>query len=139
MASSNPLLNAYPKDLQAVSQKQYCVAGLLVTVYGLDELRRGVENVACLWLLHPRLQDQGHMQPIAYSALNAWNRHLQSADRRQGLQGLIAVSFDQRNHGTRKIDELANQDWRSGNERHAQDMFSIYRMFVEYLVCFVHH
>ena len=53
------------------------------------------------------------------------------------MQGLIAVSFDQRNHGSRKIDELANQDWRSGNERHAQDMFSIYRLFQSHRVSVV--
>ena len=47
----------------------------------------------------------------------------------QSPTGLIAVSFDQRNHGTRKVDNLANEAWRSGNESHAQDMFSIYREY----------
>jgi hypothetical protein len=40
--------------------------------------------------------------------------------------GVIAVSFDQRNHGTRLVDKLANEAWRSGNDRHAQDMFSCF-------------
>ena len=128
MAVPSPLLNAYPIVPEPVSKHTYCVAGLLTTVYGLDELRKDIEGVACLWLLHPRLQDQTCMEPIAFSAINAWNKHLQAAKKRPGLQGLIAVSFDQRNHGSRKIDDKATQDWRSGNDRHAQDMFSIYRM-----------
>ena len=128
MAAPNPLLSAYPTVPEPVSKRAYCVAGLSVNVYGLDELRKDSEGVACLWLLHPRLQDQACMEPIAFSAINAWNKHLQAAKKGPGMQGLIAVSFDQRNHGSRKIDETANLDWRSGNERHAQDMFSIYRM-----------
>lgn len=129
-AVTNPLLKAYPTPPQPVSKKTYCVAGLLTTVYGLDELPDDTEGVCCLWLLHPRLQDQSCMEPIAYSTVNAWNTHLTNTkmEKATGRQGLIAVSFDQRNHGSRKVDEVANQDWRSGNERHAQDMFSIYRV-----------
>lgn len=129
MAATSPLLKAYPTVPNPVSKKSYCVAGVLTTVYGLDELPNDIEGVNCLWLLHPRLQDQTCMEPIAYSTINAWNTHLAATKRDQGagMQGLIAVSFDQRNHGSRKIDDLANLDWRSGNERHAQDMFSIYR------------
>lgn len=37
--------------------------------------------------------------------------------------GLIAVTFDQRNHGTRNVHKLANESWKSGNKSHAQDMF----------------
>ena len=36
------------------------------------------------------------------------------------------VVVDQRNHGSRLVDPVANADWRSGNEQHAQDMFSSY-------------
>lgn len=39
-------------------------------------------------------------------------------------RGLIVVAFDSRNHGSRTADPAANGTWRSGNERHAQDMFS---------------
>ena len=130
MAAPNPLLNAYPTLPKPVSKKTYCVAGLLTTVYGLEELPKDIEGVACLWLLHPRLQDQTCMEPIACSAINAWNTHLGATkrDKGVGVQGLVAASFDQRNHGSRKVDDVANQDWSSGNQRHAQDMFSIYRM-----------
>ena len=129
MAANSPLNGAYPTLPPPVSKKSYCVAGLLTTVYGLDELAKDIEGVTCLWLLHPRLQDQSCMEPIACSTVNAWNTHVAATKKDKGtaMQGLIAVSFDQRNHGSRKVDDLANQDWRSGNERHAQDMFSIYR------------
>ena len=127
MAAPNPLLNGYPTPPVPVSKTLCCVAGLLTTVYGLEELRNDIEGVACIWLLHPRLQNQTSMEPIAYSAINAWNKHLQASVKGSGSLGLIAVSFDQRNHGSRKVDDVANQDWRSGNARHAQDMFSIYR------------
>ena len=68
------------------------------------------------------------MAPIACSAVNDWNNRLKHRRDREDSPGLIAVSFDQRNHGSRKIDPVANEAWRSGNPRHAQDMFSIFRL-----------
>jgi hypothetical protein len=107
----------------SVSKTVYFIAGIRTTVYGLDQLPKDVSEIACLWLLHPRLATDESMTPIAGRTITAWNN-------RRGSQkkGLIAVSFDQRNHGTRKVDPLANEAWRQGNTRHAQDMFSIYRM-----------
>jgi pimeloyl-ACP methyl ester carboxylesterase len=61
------------------------------------------------------------MHPIATDILTAWNARSQSS---KTTKGLIAVSFDQRNHGTRLVDKLHNEAWRQGNSRHAQDMFS---------------
>lgn len=62
------------------------------------------------------------MEPVAALSIAHWNHR-----RQPGLRGLIAVSFDQRNHGTREVDGKANQAWREGNVTHAQDMFSIIR------------
>lgn len=106
-----------------VSKHIFTIVGISATVFGLDELTPGVREVACLWLLHPRLQTQACMGPLAAAALNDWNNQ----DERRKI-GLVAVTFDQRNHGSREVDPLANDAWRSGNERHAQDMFSIYRL-----------
>lgn len=108
----------------AVSQKVYAIAGISVTVFGLEELQSQATEVACLWLLHPRLATQERMTGIASSAITDWNGKNQS---NPSAKGLIAVSFDQRNHGTRMVDPLANEAWRQGNSRHAQDMFSIFR------------
>ncbi|KAK8152998.1 Alpha/Beta hydrolase protein [Phyllosticta citrichinensis] len=102
-----------------VSQSTFTIAGILTTVHGLDQLPPQPSSVACLWLLHPRHQTKECMAPLASQAIQAWNS-------RQTTSGLIAVSFDQRNHGSRKVDGVANEDWRGGNPRHAQDMFSIY-------------
>lgn len=38
-------------------------------------------------------------------------------------RGLIAIAYDQRNHGTRLVDDRVNGSWREGNENHAVDMF----------------
>jgi hypothetical protein len=108
----------------AVSQKVYNIAGISVTVYGLEELRSQATYVACLWLLHPRLATQARMTGIADATINDWNGKTQATP---SAKGLIAVAFDQRNHGARMVDPLANEAWRQGNPRHAQDMFSIFR------------
>lgn len=129
MATNNPMEKTYFASPAAVSKKTFTIAGILTTVYGLEELPLEIKNVTCLWLLHPRLQTQACMEPIADSSITDWNRRLQESKSSQGQasMGLIAVSFDQRNHGTREVDSTANEAWRSGNPKHAQDMFSIYR------------
>ena len=116
----------------SVSKEAFSIAGIITTVYGLEELPSNIREVACLWLLHPRLQTQECMEPIAASTILDWNARLHdgTASNGQASQGLIAVSFDQRNHGSREVDKLSNEAWRSGNPKHAQDMFSIYRTFL---------
>ena len=68
------------------------------------------------------------MSPLAAHVIAAWNTHLiqQTASQLQQQTGLIAVAFDQRNHGSRLIDKLSNEAWNNGNPRHAQDMFATY-------------
>jgi pimeloyl-ACP methyl ester carboxylesterase len=105
----------------AVSVHVYCIAGIRTKVHGLEQLPQNVSELACLWLLHPRLATDESMAAMATQSITHWN-----SIRGTGSKGLIAVSFDQRNHGTRKIDPLANEAWKQGNPRHAQDMYSIY-------------
>lgn len=104
-----------------VSKVEHVVSGLKTITYGLAELDSSVTEVACLWMLHPRLQIQECMAPFAAQFIHNYNQRSISK-----TKGLIAVSFDQRNHGTREVSSIANEAWRSGNERHAQDMFSCY-------------
>lgn len=125
MATPNPLANTYPLSPLSISKKRFCIAGIITTVYGLEELDAGVQDVACLWLLHPRLQTQECMEPVAASTISAWIEGKQKSKKGKAL-GLISVSFDQRNHGTREVDALSNEAWRSGNKTHAQDMFASY-------------
>lgn len=125
-ATTNPLHGTHSATDPAVSAQTFTIAGILVTVHGLKELPSNVSSVACLWLLHPRLQKKETMAPIAGQVISTWNSRVRSGRAGRSPKGLIAVAFDQRNHGTREVDKLHNEAWRQGNPRHAQDMFSCY-------------
>lgn len=99
------------------SKSTFPIAGLHVDIYGLSELPPTATSVSCLWLHHPRLSSKERMADIASMSLSAWNSRASTS------RGLIAVAFDQRNHGTRLISDMANVAWREGNKTHAQDMF----------------
>jgi hypothetical protein len=120
----NPMSSAGPPPTAPVSLSSYPIAGILTTVHGLAELPRDASSVACLWLLHPRLTTEASMHALAAQAIRSWYER-----RPEAGTGLIACTFDQRNHGSRLVDGLANESWRKGNARHAQDMFSIYRPY----------
>lgn len=121
MSAPNPLETSHASPPASVSSKTYHIAGILTTVYGLEELPTSCDSVACLWLLHPRLQTKEVMGPVGASCIHDWDRRRKSGSKK----GLIAVAFDLRNHGSREVDKMANEAWRSGNPNHAQDMFSV--------------
>ncbi|KAH6652937.1 hypothetical protein BKA67DRAFT_305170 [Truncatella angustata] len=125
MSTPNPLAAGGPA--QNVSKTTLPIAGLHVDIYGLTELPPSAQSISCLWLHHPRLRAKEDMSTIASLALSSWHRHPSSSSSSSSSspRGLIAVAFDQRNHGTRKISDVANQAWRQGNKTHAQDMFGI--------------
>lgn len=125
MSSLNPLSRDYPAS-PPISKKSFCIAGIIVDVYGLDELSPEVKSVSSLWLLHPRLSKKEDMQPVAAASISAWQAKSQESSLYKA-KGLIAVAFDQRNHGTRLVSKLANEAWIGGNETHAVDMFSIFQ------------
>jgi hypothetical protein len=120
MATPNPLHDSHPAPPPPVSIKTFHIAGIIADVYGLDEVSPSCKSISCLWLLHPRLSAKERMAPVASICINDCNQRPPSGDRKVGL---IAVAFDQRNHGTREVNALANEAWRGGNETHAQDMF----------------
>ncbi|KUJ11804.1 uncharacterized protein LY89DRAFT_699853 [Mollisia scopiformis] len=119
MATPNPLQDS-PSSPSSVSVKTIHIGGILTDIYGLGELPPSCRSVSCIWLLHPRLQTKETMANVASSCINDWN-HRASSD----SIGLIAVAFDQRNHGSRCVKPLANEAWRGGNVFHSQDMWSI--------------
>jgi pimeloyl-ACP methyl ester carboxylesterase len=125
-ATTNPLHGTQNTSDPPVSSQTFTIAGILVTIHGLDELPPSPSSVACLWLLNPRLQTKETMAPVARRVISTWNKRIQDGQAGKHPKGLIAAAFDQRNHGSRKVDELHNQAWREGNNRHAQDMFSCY-------------
>jgi hypothetical protein len=99
-----------------ISMKTIPMAGLLVDVYGLKELKPSVTQVSCLWLHHGRTRSKQDMADIAARCISAWGGQAKSQ-----TKGLIALAFDARNHGTRLVDEKANAAWPM-NDTHAQDM-----------------
>ncbi|KAI9810164.1 MAG: hypothetical protein M1826_003696 [Phylliscum demangeonii] len=117
-----PSRSALGPSAAYISEREFCIGGILTTVYGLEELGPDIKQLSCLWLLHPRLETQACMQPLAAYMVNSWNK--KSLDPKS--LGFIAISFDHRNHGSRLVSARANETWRTGNPTHAQDMFSIY-------------
>lgn len=113
-----------PPPSATVSRETVFMAGLEVDVFGLRELLAESplpRRISCLWLFHGRLGKRDAMADIARQALVGWY-----ARRRRGVPGgMIAVAFDQRNHGSRLARESANGSWRDGNSTHAIDMFSM--------------
>lgn len=140
MPAPDVFAQAFKTPPEPVSQKEYVIAGILTTIYGLEELSN-FHDISCLWLLHPRGSQREAMASIAYGAIRQWAQQGHASHKKQGL---ICVSFDQRNHGVRQAAKLANEDWRSGNPRHAQDMFSIFQgtaadtsLLIDYLPAYI--
>lgn len=117
MAVSNPMVPP-TEPAPAISKTTLPIAGLFVDIYGLAELPAAATSVTVLWLHHPRLNKKEDMADVAAMTVAAWNA-------RRPARGLIAAAFDQRNHGTRLVSEIANKAWREGNKTHAQDMFGM--------------
>jgi hypothetical protein len=124
MAAPNPMDVLPPAP--PVSKQTMHMTGLLVDVYGLDELDPSATRVSVIWLHNPRTRAKEDMADIATRLVGAWQG---SAHRHR--RGLIALAFDQRNHGSRLVHPPANASWRQGNETHAQDMFGVVNGTVE--------
>ncbi|EQB54216.1 hypothetical protein CGLO_05978 [Colletotrichum gloeosporioides Cg-14] len=98
------------------------MSGLLVDVYGLAELTSlRPAAVSVLWLYHGRGRAKEDMGAFASRIIS---EHTSSSPA-ETKRGLIAVAFDQRNHGSRLVSDKANESWRGGNERHAVDMYAM--------------
>ncbi|KAK4138013.1 hypothetical protein BT67DRAFT_128232 [Trichocladium antarcticum] len=127
-----------------ISRRTLPMAGLLVDVYGLSELPPApapdtttttaataapLAAVSCLWLHHPRGATRAYVADVAARCVGAWNRADTTAATTTTTtttrRGLIALACDQRNHGSRLVDEGANGSWREGNAMHAVDMFGV--------------
>ncbi|RYP07337.1 hypothetical protein DL764_002553 [Monosporascus ibericus] len=129
MAEAGALLASTGIPASDVSKHTLQIAGLQTDIYGLSELPATATSVSCLWLHHPRLQRKEGMADTAHEVLSKYHYQRQKHNREDGAaaltnRGLIAVAFDQRNHGTRLVDPLGNESWSQGNRTHAQDMFA---------------
>ncbi|KAM5466892.1 hypothetical protein MferCBS49748_004255 [Microsporum ferrugineum] len=129
-----------------ISRKEMPVSGIVCSVYGLKEIPSQATEVSCLYLLHPRSNTRECMEWAAVGAVAEWNRRLASKQVAPSEQnkGLVAISFDQRNHGSREVEKLCNESWKQGNPNHAQDMFSIFNgttrdvsILIDYMGCYL--
>lgn len=116
-----PITHPAFKNVKPVSWKRINITGLLVTIYGLEELPDDLGELVCFWLLHGRGDTQDSMGLVAGAFINAWN-----SKRKPGQKRLICVCIDQRNHGSRLVDNLSNVSWKQGNPNHGPDMFNTY-------------
>ena len=119
-----------------VSWKRHNIGGILITIYGVQELPSEARSISCFWLLHGRGDTQDSMGYTAAALLNAWNQRRQQILEHQQKQSnrkqqsppkaLICICFDQRNHGSRLIENHNNVSWKQGNPTHGPDMFNTY-------------
>lgn len=72
--------------------------------------------VNVLYLVHHRQGDYSYTEAVGERIVSEYSKDAKVP--------LIAVTFDIANHGSRKVNDLANEDWKSGNETHALDMIS---------------
>ncbi|GKT44921.1 uncharacterized protein ColSpa_05102 [Colletotrichum spaethianum] len=128
-STNNPMGSATPPP--DVSKTTLPMAGLLCDVYGLEELvGRRASVVSCLWLHHPRLRAKEDMADFASRVISRWGETSSTAGSGSGNgagggRALIAVAFDQQNHGTRTVSPTASDSWREGNATHALDMWGM--------------
>ena len=97
-----------------------------------------------MFILHGRTQQYSDYEKAAYAILSRSYSASYASEGTFHGRGLLVVMFDQRNHGHRKVSDLANLTWTDNNPTHAQDMFSIYygtaqdvSLLVNLLPCFL--
>ncbi|KAI9056811.1 alpha/beta-hydrolase [Trametes sanguinea] len=115
-----------------ISKQTLVIAGIIVNVFSQPDAATPEDPVDVLFLLHGRMGSQADSEPIARGILDAVHEKRKN-ELAPGAKAddLIIVTFDQRNHGTRLVDELANLHWTDdpsdpkNNVRHAIDMYAI--------------
>ncbi|KAI1270670.1 hypothetical protein F5Y18DRAFT_369138 [Xylariaceae sp. FL1019] len=122
MTDYNPLTAT--QTTTEVSKTTLTITGLQVDIYGLAELPPASNSISCLWLHHGRLRKREDMAYVAHHMLSSYNSSLANANISASTRGLIAISIDVRNHGSRIVNDLNNESWNKGNKTHAQDMFT---------------
>lgn len=113
------------------SKKELLIGGTTYYVYNTECLEPAVTNfnvhknphlditINVVYLVHHTSGDYTYTENIAKSILDQFSS-LNSAP-------IIAVTFDGRNHGARKVDDFHNVYWDEGNRTHGQDIVSCVR------------
>lgn len=88
-----------PDSTPRSSKTELVIGGLRIYIYGLDDLKEksGVD-IAVLYLAHNRTRTYLVTEGIAHEILNRFR-----TDGRSKKLELIAVTFNERNHGDREV------------------------------------
>ncbi|KAK9237452.1 Alpha/Beta hydrolase protein [Lipomyces kononenkoae] len=106
-------------DTPRSSETTVNIAGILVHLYGVNELTPDqAKDTTVLFHVHGRTRSYKDSEQFAHQLLHTLGKNGHA-------RGLVIATFDNRNHGIRKIDDLAIHAWDNGNAKHAQDMLSM--------------
>lgn len=81
-------------DPPDVAKKTIAVNGILVDIYGLEDVPSKLTHVSVLWLHNPRMGNKERMGPIAQRAVGEYNKTRAGGSTR----GLIAAAFGTWSH-----------------------------------------
>ncbi|KAK9477071.1 Alpha/Beta hydrolase protein [Lipomyces japonicus] len=110
-----------PESTPQLSETTVNIAGILVYIYGLDELSPEQKKDVVVWFhAHGRTRSHIDGAQIGYQVIHGIRQKYGETKK-----GLILVTIDSRNHGTRHVDDVSIKAWNSGNKHHAQDMLSM--------------
>ncbi|WRT69279.1 uncharacterized protein IL334_006263 [Kwoniella shivajii] len=101
-----------------VSVKEVSIVGLECKVYGLEEVQNSDKPLAVLVAAHGRTNSQKNMITFSQGILGIVNDETKN---RNSKRDLLIVTLDQRNHGKRISDKVANLSF-DENPRHLIDM-----------------
>ncbi|KAI0093154.1 Alpha/Beta hydrolase protein [Irpex rosettiformis] len=115
------------------------IAGLPVNVYTSTPLSSITGNVAVFFFLHGRSGSAADLEPKIQQIFNRVEVNKAEGGKKQERE-LVVVTFDQRNHGHRLVDESSIGSWVEGNPNHAVDMYAMFvgtAKDVSYLIDFL--
>lgn len=88
-----------PDSTPRSSKTELVIGGLRIYIYGLDDLTQKSDvGIAILYLAHNRTRTYRVTEGIAHEVLNRYRN-----DGRKKKLELIAVTFNERNHGDREV------------------------------------
>lgn len=136
-------MKAFEFDPKSFSKEEVFIGGIATYIYNTEALVPYVEGfneavlhhnpssninqfdelpVNVVYLIHQRCGDYKFTESIAYTILN---QYYKKGNQKDNQKPLVCITFDNRNHGSRKVDDKKNTSWKAGNDTHALDMVSM--------------
>ncbi|KDN41068.1 alpha/beta-hydrolase [Tilletiaria anomala UBC 951] len=121
----------------SISKTEFDIGGLPINVFGMDELTPVYSRASaappppvCVIIhMHGRTGSANNEEHIArqlYDRIDRCKRQTTSQGYTGPQKDVLVVSFDARNHGHRKTNELGQKGWKEDNKRHAMDLYAMY-------------